>query len=330
MTDTPTLPDPAAPDGVALDEEVRVERAALTDEAFANLIDRLNTQSLEKHHDAYLDVPWDDPAYSIDPTDPRFARVGEGLFGATPWWDGLDEATRSRIGLHLVAIRMRSGVVFENILSRGLLAYAARLDNGDPEFRYTYHEVIEESQHSLMFQEFVNRTGLDTGRLPLRMRLGSARVVKLATRFPELFFVFVLGGEDPIDHVQRRNLKEGDNHPLLERIMRIHVTEEARHLSFARHHLKRSVAALPRWKRRVLSYAAPLILAQMADQMMGVPSHMIDEYDIPDEAVAAVRDDPRHRAEVRESLAKVVRLLDECGLRGPGPRRLWRRLGLEG
>src|SRR3989454_8600620 len=30
-----------------------------------------------------------------------------------------------------------------------------------PEFRYVYHEVIEEAQHSLMFQEFVNRSGFD-------------------------------------------------------------------------------------------------------------------------------------------------------------------------
>ena len=312
-----------------LDEEVRISRAALTDEAFAGLVDRLNRQSVEKHHDAFLDIAWDDPDYAIDPTDTRFAGAAEGLFGETTWWAGLDDATRARLGLHLIAMRMKSGVIFENILSRGLLRYAAGLDDRDPEFRYTYHEVIEESQHSLMFQEFVNRAGLDTGKLPLRIRLGAGRVVKLATRFPELFFVFVLGGEDPIDHVQRQNLKDGVNHPLLERIMRIHVTEEARHLSFARHQLKRRVAALPGWKRTILSYAAPLILAQMADQMMGVPRHLVAEYDIPADVVAEVDRDPRQRAEVQESLSKVVRLLDECGLRGAGPRRLWRALRLE-
>ena len=67
----------------------------------------------------------------------------------------------------------------------------------------------------------------------------------LGRRFPELFFIFVLGGEDPIDHVQRETLRsERELHPLLERIMRIHVTEEARHLSFARHYLKREVPKL--------------------------------------------------------------------------------------
>ena len=59
--------------------------------------------------------------------------------------------------------------------------------------------------------------------------------MKLGRRFPAAFFFFVLGGEDPIDHVQRQVLSSGrEQHPLAERIMRIHVTEEARHIKFAR------------------------------------------------------------------------------------------------
>ena len=55
----------------------------------------------------------------------------------------------------------------------------------------------------------------------------------------------MLGGEDPIDHVQRTTLRSGrELHPLLERIMRIHVTEEARHLSFARQYLRTNVPTL--------------------------------------------------------------------------------------
>ena len=59
---------------------------------------------------------------------------------------------------------MKAGLQFESVLKRGLLEYAFRLPDGVPEFRYAYHEVIEEAQHSLMFQEFVNRAGLDVAR----------------------------------------------------------------------------------------------------------------------------------------------------------------------
>src|SRR5438270_8949384 len=89
------------------------------------------------------------------------------------------------------------------------------------------------------------------------MQFGSRGVVKLGRRFPELFFLFVLGGEEPIDYVQRQELRGGhDVHPLLERIMRIHVTEEARHLSFARHYLKRNVPKLGWFRRTMLALAS--------------------------------------------------------------------------
>ena len=67
---------------------------------------------------------------------------------------------RARIGLHMIATFMKIGLQFESVLKRGLLEFALELPNGSPEFRYAYHEVIEEAQHSLMFQEFVNRTRL--------------------------------------------------------------------------------------------------------------------------------------------------------------------------
>ena len=68
---------------------------------------------------------------------------------------------------------MKTGLVFENILQRGLLEFAMTLPNDSTEFRYAYHEVIEEAQHTLMFQEFVNRSGLDADGLTLRDRLAS-------------------------------------------------------------------------------------------------------------------------------------------------------------
>ncbi len=61
---------------------------------------------------------------------------------------------------------MKIGVQFENLLKRGLLAYALPLPNGSSEFRYVYHEVIEEGHHGMMFQEFVNRSGMPIPGLP--------------------------------------------------------------------------------------------------------------------------------------------------------------------
>jgi P-aminobenzoate N-oxygenase AurF len=310
-------------EALVLDEEQRTDR-------FTELVERLSHQSVVKHFDAYVDVPWDDPAYAIDPTDPRWELSGEHPLGATEWYRSLPADVRARIGLHSIVANMKAGLQFESILKRGLLEYAFKLPDRSPEYRYAYHEVIEEAQHSLMFQEFVNRSGLEAPGLTWDVKFSARRVVVMARRFPALFFVFVLGGEDPIDHVQRNALRDLDGlHPLLERIMRIHVTEEARHLSFARQYLRANVPGLSRGRRLQIAVRAPLILATMASVMMRPSRTIVRTYGIPKAVLAeAYGPGTRSRDEVRASLRKVRNLLGELGLISPLSRKLWRRFGI--
>jgi para-aminobenzoate N-oxygenase AurF len=296
-------------------------------ESYPALLDRLSHQSVVKHFDAYADVPWESAEYRIDPEDPRWELGPDDALGATAWYRAQPPGVRARIGLHMFATFMKIGVQFEGVLKRGLLDFASRLPNRSREFRYVYHEVIEEAQHSLMFQEFVNRAGFDIPGLPPLIRLASRVVIRLAPGFPELFFVFVLGGEDPIDHVQRQALgSDQPMHPLLKRIMQIHVTEEARHLCFARHYLREHVGRLGPVRRRLLALGAPLILSVMAQLMMRPSRQIVRAYGIPDDVIAeAYTRNPRHQAETVEALRKVRELLAELDLAAPA---LWRRLGI--
>lgn len=152
---------------------------------------------------------------------------------------------------------MKVGMQFENWLQGGLLEIALQLPNGAPEYRYLHHEITEESQHSMLFQELVNRSGLPVRGMPWFITPLRPLVMRLARHWPTAFFVMVLAGEDPIDHVQRQQLTGENSHPLAERIMRIHVTDEARHLSFARHYLKHSVPRLGRISRHLLAIVTP-------------------------------------------------------------------------
>jgi para-aminobenzoate N-oxygenase AurF len=307
------------------------ERATPAEEAeYARLLARLSHQSVVKHFDAYADVAWDSPEFRIDPDDPRWELPEDDVLGATAWYRSQPQGVRSRIGLHMMATFMKIGLQFEGVLKRGLLEFALSLPNGAPEFRYAYHELIEEAQHSLMFQEFVNRTGFDIPGLAWWQRLGAKQVVRFGRTFPELFFIFVLGGEDPIDHVQRSALRSTwDIHPLLRRIMQIHVTEEARHLCFARHYLKQHVGRLGPVRRFILSRRAPFILAVMAQIMLRPSAQVIRDYGIPRHVVAeAYTRNPVHRARTLEALAKVRGLLAELGLVTPAAQTLWRWLGI--
>lgn len=309
---------------IAPDEETG--EAQRTD-AYLGLIRRLSHQSVVKHFDAYADIEWDRSEFRIDPDDPRWELDADDVLGATAWYRAQPAGVRSRIGLHMIASFMKVGVIFENVLKRGLLDFAVRLPNGSPEFRYCYHEAIEEAQHSLMFQEFVNRTGFDLPGLGRLDRRGADMVVGYARKFPELFFIFVLAGEDPIDHVQRQTLRQerADIHPLLRRIMQIHVTEEARHLSFARHYLRRHVPQLGAWGKARLAFRVPIILGGMSKLMMQASPQIVRQYRIPSEVVdQAYRRNPLHRERMLEATAKLRALCVELGLLNWWSLRMWR------
>jgi hypothetical protein len=300
-------------------------------DAYQSLIARLSQQSVVKHFDAYADVPWDDPEYRIDPEDPRWEMdATDGGLGATDWYKTQPQGVRARMGLYGIVSAMKTGLQFESILKRGLLEYAATLPNNSPEFRYAYHEVIEEAHHSLMFQEFVNRSAIDVKGMGKLIQFGARGVIKLGRRFPALFFLFVLGGEDPIDYVQRQELRgAGEIHPLLERIMRIHVTEEARHLSFARHYLKRTVPELSWFRRRMLAVRVPFILGQMAGMMLKPSKSMVREFGIPKSVIKEAFDDnPQARQFVKDSIKKVRNLCVELRIVSPVSKQLWKAFGI--
>ncbi|HEX9682430.1 MAG TPA: diiron oxygenase [Acidimicrobiales bacterium] len=302
------------------------DEPTLTDDAFERLVGRLNQQSVDKHFDAYVDVPWDE--LPVDRTDPRW-QLGElDPLGATEWYQSQPPEVRSAIGLHLVAAKAKTGLVFEQILQRGLLDFAGGLPNNTPEFRYVVHEVIEEGHHTLMFQELVNRSGFDVPGLGGFDAVGARIVTMLARPFPALFLMFVLGGEDPIDHVQREALKRGDAHPLLERIMRIHVTEEARHLSFARHWLKQNVPGLGRLRRTILAHATPIILGTMSQMMLRPSRHVVETHGIPKQVVKAVYGTPEAQARQAQAVRKVRKLCRELGLMAPTAARIWKAYGI--
>ncbi len=280
------------------------------------LLDKLNRMSVIKRFEAYRDVAWDAPEHRIDPEDPIWELPLDHALGATDWYRAQPPEVRARIGLYVIATSMKIGVQFENLLTRGLLAFALEQPNGSSLFRYLYHEAIEESQHSLMFQEFVNRAGVDVEPLVGWRGLVGSRIPRLAVRFPELFFVFVLGGEDPIDHAQRTALGSGQPiHPLLKRISQIHITEEARHLAFARAFLRERVPRMPAWKRAALAVLAPIILHLMARAMLQPSEQLVRTFGVPREVMhAAYHNNPAQRARLRESLAKVYALLSELGI----------------
>jgi hypothetical protein len=317
------------PDFVPPDED-SLEGGSDQEADYQKLLARLCAASVVRRYEAYRDIAWDDPEMQVDPEDPRWQLPEDHPLGATEWYRTRPAEQRARIGLNMTAGFCYTGRIFEGVLSRGLLRFAATQPHNSLEYRFAYHEVIEEAHHSLMFQEFVNRTGLPVPVVDAGFVQATSTVAEYGTTFPELLFIYALGGEDPIDYVQREGYrKRSDRHPLIQRISQIHIVEEARHVAFARSYLRRNVPTLSQEKRTEMSLAVPGILAVLSSLMMQPPQHIIETYGIPAEVIdEAFTDNPAHRDLVVASLSKIRALCEELGLMTEESTQLWRQAGL--
>jgi hypothetical protein len=290
-------------------------------------IDRLSRASVDQRTDAYADVDWASVGSPLDVTDPRWELpIGIEPLAATAWYQGLPQAERARLGIERSAGMLKVGWQFENLLQRGLLQRSLVLPDDHPQLRYLQHEVAEEAQHTLMFQELIRRVPAPVGGVPRAYLVWTERLIlRMAVTKPALFFIFVMGGEDPADCLQRRLLRSGQGHPLFQQIVKIHVAEEARHLSFARGYLTDKAPHFTWWQRQRVAFAIPLVMAFMARMMLYPSPEYVERNQIPKDVLIEAYASPAGRALLRDMVAKPRQLARDLGLVTRFSERLWRR-----
>jgi hypothetical protein len=299
---------------------------------YDDLLRTLSEASVEHHFDAFVDVAWDDPENAIDPADPRWILPSVDALGRTEWYRSLPRERQIEVGFYRQTNVVKVGLQFEQVLIAGLMMYCLDLPNGRPEFRYSTHEATEECHHTQMFQEFVNRTGLDVAGAHSVFRALGPFLPLAAKHLPFIFFIGVLGGEEPIDYVQKVMLRSGEElHPLLRRISQIHVAEEARHIGFAHQYLEHRAPRLGRFHRMVASVLTPVLMRVLCDAIVVPGRKAVRDMGIPPEVVREVWwESPEAREFLRDMFGDVRMLADELGLMNPVSRRVWRSLGIAG
>lgn len=303
------------------------------DDDYAQVLEDLSSASVHRNFDPYIDIDWDSPEMAIVPDDPRWVLSKDvDPVGRHPWYQQQPLAKQIEIGMWRQANVAKVGLQFESILIRGLMQYSFKLPNGAKEFRYTTHESKEECNHTLMFQEFVNRTGMNVPGAKIGYRLISPLVPLASTIFPTVFFFGVLGGEEPIDHIQKDFLRTRSRlHPTMAAVMQLHVAEEARHISFAHHLLRETVPAKGRVQRFLLSLMFPLTMRILCGAIVVPPKRFQKRFDVPDEVMRDIFwRSPESKQFLRNVFGDVRMLGDQCGLMNPVSRQLWKILGIGG
>jgi hypothetical protein len=267
--------------------------------------------------DPFTDIDW-----SLDPTDdaPHLPVEKLPLHG-TPQWEAMTPTERHEYSRHECAALCGAGIWFENKLMQIVLRHLAEIPVTDPSHRYLLVEVADECRHSTMFGEYIRRArtpdyapkgvhDLDVDALPGGRALG---------------YLLILAIEELLDVCNRATMRDETVHPLSRQIARIHVLEEARHVSFAKSYLAEAWPQLSDEERAEASAIAPIAVEVVAGLM--VNDDVAETLGIPDGADAA-RANPHHRARIVGDLAKLVDFLTELGVIDATNRTEWTERGL--
>ncbi|MGV0852101.1 AurF N-oxygenase family protein [Mycolicibacterium phlei] len=289
----------------------------VTRDSFA---ERLLNGSVKRSYAPVVDIDWDAP---LDPDKFFLPPKVVSLYG-TPLWDAMTREQQIELSRQELVNTLSAGIWFENILNQALLRKMMHQDPTTGAVHYELTELGDETRHMVMFGKAIARVGAK----PVWPRWYQ-RVIINALPFVfqgAALWVAALIGEEIFDSLQRQMMDDDELQPLVQRLMRIHVTEEARHIQFARDGLRRRVPAMRRLPKFVLAnvnglggyFFRFLFTNRVQYQRVGLDARA---------ARRTARSSPhRHRTQI-DGFAPLAAFLDEVGLLGPIARWMWRRSG---
>lgn len=283
--------------------------------------ERLLRSSLDHSYEPGIDIDWDAP---LDPTKGGIPQHRSSLYG-TELWEGLTEEQRRTLTIHEVCSVARIGLWFEMILMQMLLRYSYDRDPRTKHVQYALVEIADECRHSIMFAKMTERYGVpDYAPKALTHNLG--RFFKTVGYGPAMF-AGTLFVEEILDQFQRESMRDDSVQPLSRMVNKIHVTEEARHVRYAKEELERIMPTVNRAQLAVGRYLSARIAYVVATNLIHPDVYRSVGID-PEVGRKAARENPHWQESLRWSARKLVPFLREQGLIGGPAEFLWRKAHL--
>lgn len=282
-----------------------------------SVVERLLKSAAKQSYDPEIDIDWDAPEvpglWWMQPE--RMSLYGTRL------WDRLSEEQRIELSKHEVCSIASVGLWFEIVLMQLLLKDAYRADPRSPRTHFVLTEVADECRHSMMFGKAIGRFGAPAYG-PREQFNSLARIYPTISRGAGAF-ASILIGEEPVDRWQREMLNDERIQPLVRMVMRIHVLEEARHVTFARDELEKSLRGIGRaerlWHQTLTAQGAFVMMRSLVNPRV-YASVGID----PAEGRRVALGNPHYRATIAWMGERVMPYLQEQGMVGGGRiRKTW-------
>jgi hypothetical protein len=281
--------------------------------------ERLLKSSAARSYDPDVDIDWSAP---VEPDKYYLPEHRVSLYG-TELWAQLTPEQRYELGKHEIISITSFGIYSEVALMHLLLKVVTQHDPTSRHAQYALTEVADECRHSTMFGRGIEKSGLPVYRAPWWFR----HLLNLSLLLPigPATYGGTLLVEEVTDRLQRETMADETIQSTIRMINKIHVLEEARHISFARAELNRMVPKMGRLElalnRVALAAAAPFLVRLMLHpnvyRAVGLD---------PKEARKVARANPQYQQSVRWMGERIVGFLTEAGMiKGAVTKALWRR-----
>jgi hypothetical protein len=280
---------------------------------------RLLKSSAEHNYDPDIDLDWDEPIAEGKHFHPP---EGITIYG-TELWERLTPEQRVELGKHEIACIGSLGIASEIVLMHILLRVAGSGDPTANHVHYALTEIADECRHSTMFGKSIRIGGTGAYRIPKWLRAGMPAVGLLP--ISALSWAAALLVEDLTDKQQRETMVDDRIQPSIRMINRIHVIEEARHMSWARAELARAVEhagpvemAVSRVALAAMAYGvAHVRVLPRVYEAVGLP---------PYRSWRAGLRNPNYHQTLQRYAERMVATFTEAGLmQGPVTMFIWRR-----
>ncbi|MFC7493070.1 MULTISPECIES: AurF N-oxygenase family protein [unclassified Nocardioides] len=290
----------------------------MTDTPTSAVANRLLTSSAKQSYDPEVDIDWDAPL-----VDGLWFMQPErlSLYG-TPVWDRLSEEQRIELSRHEVASISSVGLWFELILMQMMVRDLYDADPRTSRMHYALTEVGDECRHSLMFGKAIEKVGAPAyGPQPTIHRLGKLmKTIGVGASA----YASILVAEEILDRWQRELMKDERVQPLVRMVCRIHVLEEARHMTFARDEVEAMLPDLNKvtrtWHQAALAQTAFMVARALVNpevyRAIGID---------PREGRRAALANPHYQDTLAWMGERVTSYLDDLGLIPRHQRGLWRK-----
>jgi hypothetical protein len=284
---------------------------------------RLLKSAAKLSFDPTVEVDW----AAAQPADVLYCPETTSSLYGTPMWGQLTHEQRVTLTKHEVASVASVGIWFEEILMQMLLRYAYDRDLTRKDIQWTLTEIADECRHSIMFASMIAAFGVrnyGVGRVAHEL----GRIFKVISNEVQTF-AGTMYVEEILDSLQREIMDDESLQPLIRQVSRIHVIEEARHISYAREETLRAHANSGLLRRTYNQLMIGLIVHQATRSLIHPQVYAAVGLD-PEAAAKAAAANPVWRATKTRAAEKVLAFFTDCGLIGWPNRWLLRRAGVIG